>query len=153
MLPIVANFVILSMAVAAESITITRSAIFGPFRSWCYGKNKFLGGLVSCPYCFSHWGSFFATWWFALRIVDLGLPIYDFLATSFAMVALATVWAYVIMRMTDHRLYVGPAALKMLKMVLERYGYYLEESLSDTTKHDWDVYHMLEHYIEKAKGD
>jgi hypothetical protein len=46
-----------AMGVAVISMAVTMSSIFQPFRTWLGKKNKWLGKLFSCPYCFSHWVS------------------------------------------------------------------------------------------------
>ena len=63
----------LSFAVASISFTVTESKLFRSFREWVKRKNTFLGELVSCGYCLSHWLAFafiaiykprlFKSWW------------------------------------------------------------------------------------------
>ncbi len=49
------KIVLLSIAVSAFSLTVTRAKVTGSFRDRMAKKNKFFGDLVNCPYCFSHW--------------------------------------------------------------------------------------------------
>ncbi|MDN3514421.1 MAG: DUF1360 domain-containing protein [Candidatus Brocadia sp.] len=63
----------LSFIAASVSFTVTETKIFKPMREWVKGKNSFLGELLSCGYCFSHWMAFilvaiyrpilFESWW------------------------------------------------------------------------------------------
>lgn len=46
---------ILGIAVAVVSTTVTKSAIFGPLRVWIDGRASLLGDLFHCPYCMAHW--------------------------------------------------------------------------------------------------
>ena len=63
----------LSFVTAAISFTVCDAILFLPLREWTKGKNKFLGELLSCGYCFGHWTAFalvalyrpklFEQWW------------------------------------------------------------------------------------------
>jgi hypothetical protein len=44
-----------SLIVMGLSHTIARERIFAPLRARLGGKESWLGYLVSCPYCVSHW--------------------------------------------------------------------------------------------------
>ena len=89
---------ILSLAVATVSVTVTLSKIFEKPRDWIAKRSEFLGGLTSCPYCFSHWGSFLAVLIFAPKVVSVGPWAINFIVTSFAMVAMAAWSARFIIR-------------------------------------------------------
>ena len=45
----------LSLVVMGLSHTIARERVFAPVRARLGGKETWLGYLVSCPYCVSHW--------------------------------------------------------------------------------------------------
>jgi len=47
-----------SLVVMGLSHTIARERIFAPLRARLGGKDTWLGYLVSCPYCVSHWIAF-----------------------------------------------------------------------------------------------
>jgi len=49
------TLLILSMAGGVITVTVTRSSLFEPIRSWGAGRSELLGALLSCPYCFGHW--------------------------------------------------------------------------------------------------
>lgn len=40
------------------SQTVSKERIFAPLRARLGGKDSWVGYLVSCPYCFSHWVAF-----------------------------------------------------------------------------------------------
>ena len=47
-----------SAVVMGLSYTISKEAIFASLRDRCGGRDTFLGYLISCPYCLSHWLAF-----------------------------------------------------------------------------------------------
>lgn len=63
----------LSIVTASISFTVTETKLFMPVREWVKKRNAFLGELLSCGYCFSHWIAFalvaiyrtrlFESWW------------------------------------------------------------------------------------------
>jgi Protein of unknown function (DUF1360) len=75
----------LSVAVGTISRTISRSKIFREVRWAITRRNHYLGSLVECPYCVSHWVSFFVAFvappiisnlffdWFLAAMVLTGL--------------------------------------------------------------------------------
>jgi hypothetical protein len=50
--------ILVSAVVMGLSHTLTRERIFEPLRARLGGKSTWLGYLVSCPYCASHWLAF-----------------------------------------------------------------------------------------------
>lgn len=80
--------VVLGIAIGAVSFTIARTKITQPLRAKIAGKNTWLGNLVGCPYCVSHWLSFAAAGLYRPRIVDLWLPL-DVLVAAMVMVAIS----------------------------------------------------------------
>lgn len=59
---------ILSLIVMSVANTISRERVFEPLRRRLGGKDTWLGYLVSCPYCLSHWVSFALVPLFSLRL-------------------------------------------------------------------------------------
>lgn len=67
------KIIYLSFVTASISFTVTETKLFLPLREWMKGKKSFLGELLSCGYCFSHWVAFalvalfkpklFESWW------------------------------------------------------------------------------------------
>ena len=63
----------LSFVTASISFTVTETKMFMPVREWAKSKNSFLGGFLSCGYCFGLWVAFalvaiyqpklFELWW------------------------------------------------------------------------------------------
>ena len=49
------RLIAVSLVVMALSHTVARERICDPFRRWCGSRDTWLGYLVSCPYCVSHW--------------------------------------------------------------------------------------------------
>ncbi|MEO5767176.1 MAG: DUF1360 domain-containing protein [Polyangia bacterium] len=49
------QLLLLALVVMGLSHTIARERIAEPLRRWLGGKETWLGYLVSCPYCLSHW--------------------------------------------------------------------------------------------------
>ena len=47
--------IILSFAVSAISLTLARSKVFESLRRFTLAQNRWMGELISCPYCLSHW--------------------------------------------------------------------------------------------------
>lgn len=50
--------IFLSFICASISFTVTETKLFEKMREWLKKKNKFLGELISCGYCFGHWTAF-----------------------------------------------------------------------------------------------
>jgi uncharacterized membrane protein len=49
------QLIVVSLIVMGLSHTITRERIFAPLRARLGGKETWIGYLVSCPFCVSHW--------------------------------------------------------------------------------------------------
>jgi len=54
----IAQLLAVALVVMGLSHTITRERIFAPLRQRLGGKDTWLGYLMSCPYCVSHWVAF-----------------------------------------------------------------------------------------------
>lgn len=91
MLGMIMQLVIVSLAVATVSLTMTRAIISKPLRTWLKSKNKWLGELFSCPYCFSHWVSFGAILVVRPTLTSTWYPV-DLLISALAVTALASMW-------------------------------------------------------------
>lgn len=88
---------ILSLPVSTISLTITKSSLFERLREWALERNKWLGKLVSCPYCTSHWVSFALVAWYQPRMLQSAwLPV-DLIISAFAIVALAMPISFVVL--------------------------------------------------------
>lgn len=80
---------ILTLPVSAISLTITKSSLFERLREWALERNKWLGKLVSCPYCASHWVSFALVALYQPRVIQSTAWPIDLIVSAFAIVALA----------------------------------------------------------------
>lgn len=100
------NVFILGIAAGVVSATTSRTHIFKPVRRFIAGKSEWLGELVRCPYCTSHWVCFAATLIYRPRLLNLWLPL-DLVVAAFFMIFVATIavgclrWALEGMAPTD----------------------------------------------------
>lgn len=90
---------VLSLAVSAGSLTLTKAKISATFRERVAARSKFFGELLECPYCTSHWLGFFAVVIYQPRFGAWLLV--DIVLATFAVVALASFWSYIIMKAFD----------------------------------------------------
>lgn len=91
------NLIIISLAIASISYTISKGGIFRPMRLYiCKTESKFLGELISCPYCVSHWVS-----WIIMFVIFKSLSL-DFIISSFAAITLSMFWTGIIARSFDN---------------------------------------------------
>lgn len=77
--------------------TITRERISEPLRTRLGGKDTWLGYLVSCPYCASHWIAFILvplTGSYAIDVVPLWGPFSQILRWFLSSVLIAVVAAF-----------------------------------------------------------
>lgn len=88
---------ILSLPVSAITLTITKSSLFECLREWALKRNKWLGKLVSCPYCTSHWVSFALVVLYQPRMVRSGAWPIDLIISAFAIVALAQPLSFLVL--------------------------------------------------------
>jgi hypothetical protein len=94
------KLLLLGAATGAISMTVSKSKFFKPLRNylnefstgfnWVARVGGFLGDLVSCPYCTSHWVAFLLTLaYFPKPLPHVWLPL-DFLVSMMVVVALAS---------------------------------------------------------------
>jgi hypothetical protein len=89
------RYLLVSLVVMCVSYTITQEELFRPLRERAGGKETWLGYLITCPYCASHWLAFilvpvFGVW--LLRVpYDWGLAatVIEWFANSILVVILA----------------------------------------------------------------
>lgn len=92
------NFIqilILSLAISSTSYTISKTLVFKPLRQLFCKYWNWLGKLISCPYCLSHWVSFGITFFIYKEIS------FEVILLTFAMVALSAIWTGMISRSFD----------------------------------------------------
>ncbi len=88
----------LALAVSALSMTITKTKVTKTLRLWVKAHNAWLGELLSCPYCTSHWLAFAVVAIYQPRVVDSGLLVLDLFISAMMIVALAAVMSGLIFR-------------------------------------------------------
>ena len=80
----------LSLAVAAISMTTSKAEIFRTARIWIDDRSEWLGELVRCPYCTSHWLAFGAVLIYEPALVNSGFHLLDLFLAAMTIVALST---------------------------------------------------------------
>lgn len=72
---LIVEFALVCLAIAAFSITVTSSPLFGPVRIAFHRVfgSEMLSTLITCPYCFSHWVALAVILTFALPAMTLAL--------------------------------------------------------------------------------
>ncbi len=77
----------LATVAAAISATVSRASLFDGLRDGLARKSDFLGKLVSCPYCLSHWVAFGLVAAYRPQVLPVHWTL-NFLAASFSIVTL-----------------------------------------------------------------
>lgn len=77
-----------SIAIGVVACTISKSRMFRRVRELTQ-ETKFLGGLLRCPYCLSHWLAFVAA--LAQPLVWTDYVVVDWFCQSMVLVGLSTV--------------------------------------------------------------
>lgn len=94
MTPVLASdlYVCLMIALAAASLsmTITQTELFAPIRGWTARKNAMLGHLFSCFYCMSHWTVAAGMLLYRPALLQSGIGFIDWLMTAFIVLTVAT---------------------------------------------------------------
>ena len=92
--------VYLAFAVASISMTIAKAGVFLDLRLWIYDRSVWLGELVMCPYCVSHWLAFGAVAVYQPRLVHSGFALLDLFVSAMIIVTLSGIlfgilfWAF-----------------------------------------------------------
>lgn len=99
--------VVLSFAISAISMTISKSKLFEGFREWIGEQSGWLGELFNCPYCTSHWVTLLFVILFKPEVVAVawrvpGMFLFNYVVSGFAIVALASFWSGIIYRAFSH---------------------------------------------------
>lgn len=95
-LEILGLFIVLAFATAAISMTTAKSVVFKPLRKRIAVKSKWLGELVRCPYCTSHWVGFVFAFIYKPYFLHSGVPLLDWFVSALALVGAASLFAFVI---------------------------------------------------------
>ncbi len=114
------KIVMLSLATAAISLTISKARVFTSLRKQIGESNKWLGELISCTYCTSHWVAFALVAMCHPVIVSQKFMV-DLLVTTFVLVALSAIVIGAIMKLmpvSSPKVSETEEELKKLRMVL-----------------------------------
>lgn len=76
------QLILLSIVTASISFTITESFVFSSLREFIKTKSYYLGKLVSCGYCFSHWVALLLVLIYSFRILNSNILIFDYFFTA-----------------------------------------------------------------------
>jgi len=98
-------FILLTLALSAATYTLTCAKIFDAPRAWVLRKSAFVGALVDCPYCASHWLAALAVAVYRPRLGAHPSPWLDGAAAWLVLVwcaALATTVLALANRVTHH---------------------------------------------------
>lgn len=90
--------VILAFATSAVSLTISKAGIFKSSRQWVAEHNEWLGELISCPYCTSHWVSILLVALYRPAVVQSGVWLIDLAISAFTIVAMAAMISWLVYR-------------------------------------------------------
>ena len=82
---------VLGAACAVIAMTVSKASIFEQARVWLDRKSNWLGDLVACPYCTSHWVAFLFVALFQPRPVETNLYLLDMVAAVFALTFVASI--------------------------------------------------------------
>jgi hypothetical protein len=88
---------VIATVVMGASHTIANERIFAPLRDRLGGRSTWMGYLVSCPYCVSHWLAFAfvpLTGSYFVDAASLYAPMAAFLRWFLSSICVATVAAY-----------------------------------------------------------
>jgi hypothetical protein len=89
---------VLGVASGVIVLTVTKSSIFAFIRVWVKSKSPFIGELISCPYCFSHWICFLIAIIYRKPIIQV-IPVMDFIVTWLVMVFISSICAGIIFKL------------------------------------------------------
>lgn len=94
------NALVIGASIGVASYTISRTYVFKAVRKEIAQRSEWLGMLIRCHYCVSHWISFLATIIFRPRIVHVFYPL-DLIVSAFFMVMVAMLSIIVIRRASE----------------------------------------------------
>jgi hypothetical protein len=80
----------IALAAASISMTITQTELFAGLRNWTVKKNAMLGHLFQCFYCLSHWVVFAGMLIYRPYLLHSGMPVIDWIMTAFITLTLTT---------------------------------------------------------------
>jgi hypothetical protein len=84
---------VLAMASATVSITITQTELFAPLRAWANRVHPMTGHLFHCFYCMSHWVVIAGIAIYRPVIISSGVLVIDWTVSALFTVALAALFS------------------------------------------------------------
>lgn len=81
---------VLALATSAISVTVSKSRVFASPRNWIASRSSWLGELMSCSYCTSHWVAIALIAIYRPAIVTQWIVV-DLLVSMFGLVAIAAI--------------------------------------------------------------
>lgn len=86
----------LSLVVSTTSVTLSKAKLFLGLREALSRCSRWLGALIHCPYCVSHWVSLLLVVVYRPCLAHCGICVIDYGVSVFAIVAVATIWSRLI---------------------------------------------------------
>jgi len=84
----------ISLAVATASMTLTKAKIFDSLRQGVAHRSPWLGELIHCPYCASHWISLALVAAYRPCLTAHGIVVLDYAVSTLVVVAAAALWSW-----------------------------------------------------------
>ncbi len=109
------TLIILAFATAAISMTISKAKVTAPIRDWALENIPWVGKMLSCPYCVSHWAAAGLVLWEPVAL--------NFFIAVFAVIALATIIEGLMLRL-----------MFMHEMEIDRLNTELDEARASQTQ-------------------
>ena len=81
--------VVLAVAAASISYTVTMTELFAPLRSWSQKLGHMVGYLFSCFYCMSHWVVIAAVLLYQPRLIHSNMLAVDLIVSIFFTITIA----------------------------------------------------------------
>lgn len=86
----------LSFPIAVLAWTITRSSLFEMIRTKIQDYSIWLGKLITCPYCCSHWLALILVLIYKIRIVSSSLLFLDYIMSICFIVGCSTLFVWIL---------------------------------------------------------
>ncbi len=83
----------LALVASTTSVTVSKARIFREIRAMACGWSPWLGELLHCPYCLSHWIALALVLAYRPSLVHGAFSVLDGLVSLLVIVALANVWS------------------------------------------------------------
>lgn len=85
--------VVLAVAAASVSITLTQTELFAPLRAAANKAGSMIGHLFHCFYCISHWVVIAGVAVYRPVIISSGMPLIDWTVSAFFTITLTALFS------------------------------------------------------------